>query len=224
MENQKRESSGIRTHEEIIALFKELETMEEKIKNPELLVEELFEPETTIPEVELPPQIPTDVQTEPQPTEPVGETPAPKKQKRLPLFRHKKEQKIEKKIKRSHLWRKAPTDEKDLTASTEIAQQLQEPKPLRSTFTLQFDPDGNLAGLPVKKPKPEREKKGLFPFRRKGQSETAEQPEEEPVSGFKGKLKKITSKLRRKKSSEGGESSGGIGGKLKGILRRKGKE
>ncbi len=223
MENQKRESSGIKTHEEIIALFKELETMEDKIKNPELLVEDLFEPETTIQEVELPPQIPTDVQTEPQPTEPVGETPDQREKKRSPLFRHKKEQKIEKKIKQSHRWRKAPIDEKDLTVSSEIAQQLQEPKPLRSTFTLQFDPDGNLVGLPVKKPKPEGEKKGLFPFRRKGQSETAEQSEEEPVRGFKGKLKKITSKLRRKKSSEG-ESGGGIGGKLKGILRRKGKE
>jgi hypothetical protein len=216
VENQKRESSGIKTHEEIIALFKELETVEEKIKNPDLIVEEIFEPEESIQEVELPSEIPSEDKT--PPSEPVGETPSSKKQKRTFSIQHEK-----KKIKRSHLWRKAPTEEKDLSVSPEFEQQPRILKPLRSTFVIQFDSEGNLIGLPVKKPKPKKEKKGLFPFGRKGTSKAAEQPEEEPAAGFKGKIKKLTSRFRRKKSSEA-ESSGGIGGKLKGLLRRKGKE
>jgi len=57
-----------------------------------------------------------------------------------------------------------------------------------------------------------------LPFRRKGKTEGEEQPEEEPAKGIKGKLKRIVSKFKRKKSSEG-QSGSGIGGKLKGILR-----
>ena len=217
MEEQKHEDSGIKTHEEIIALFEELESLEEKIKNPDLIIEELFEPEASIQEVELPPEIfcKDEIQL---PSKPDEETASPKKHKRI--FSPHKEKKP---IKRSRLWRKAPTEEKDLTASPEMEQQPQKVQPLRSTFVIQFDSEGNLTGFPVKKPKPKQEKKGLFPFKRKGTREAAAQPEEEPAAGFKGKIKKLASRFRRTKSSEA-ESSGGRGGKLKGLLRRKGKE
>jgi hypothetical protein len=223
VDHQKKESSGIKTHEEIIALFKELESMEEKVKNPELLVDELFEPEITLQEIEPPFQIPTEEQ---QPIEPDNEIPSEKKQKRkLSLFlQHKPKNQIEKKkIKHLSFWRKAKIGDLDPDAITKEHQQLDGVKQPRSTFILQYDENGNLTGFPLKKPKPEKQKKGWFPFRRKHTEEEAEQPEEEPAKGIKGKLKRVVSKIRRKKSNEG-ESGGGIGGKLKGIFKRKSKE
>ena len=226
MEHQKKESSEIKTHEEIMVLFKSLESMEEKVKNPELYVEELFESEEILQEVERPTQIPAEVVEEPQRIEPVGEISQSKKErrKRSLLFIHeRKEQPAERKINRLSFWRKEKINELEPDAATEVPQQLKDTKPPRSTFILQFDGNGNLVGLPVKKPKLETEKKGWFFFRRKGQAETAEQSEEEPAKGIKGKLNRVVSKLRRKKSLEG-ESGGGVGGKIKGIFRRKSKE
>jgi hypothetical protein len=226
VDNQKKESPEIKTHAEIMVLFKSLESMEEKVKNPELYVEELFESEEILQEVERPTQIPAEVVEEPQRIEPVGEISQNKKErrKRSPLFKHeRKEQPAERKINRLSFWRKEKINELEPDAATEVPQQLKDIKPPRSTFILQFDGNGNLVGLPVKKPKLETEKKGWFFFRRKGQTETAEQPEEELAKGMKGKLNRVVSKLRRKKSSEG-ESGGGFGGKIKGIFRRKSKE
>ena len=226
MDNQKKESPEIKTHEEIMVLFKSLESMEEKVKNSELYVEELFESEEILQEVERPTQIPAEIVEEPQWIEPVGEISSSKKErrKRSPLFKHEmREQLAERKINRLSFWRKEKINKLEPEATTEVLQQLKDIKPPRSTFILQFDGNGNLVGLPVKKPKLETEKKGWFFFRRKGQAETAEQSEEEPAKGIKGKLNRVVSKLRRKKSSEG-ESGGGFGGKIKGIFRRKSKE
>ncbi len=226
MDNQKKESPEIKTHEEIMVLFKSLESMEEKVKNSELYVEELFESEEILQEVERPTQIPAEIVEEPQRIEPVGEISPSKKErrKRSPLFKHeRREQPAERKINRLSFWRKEKINKLEPEATTEVLQQLKDIKPPRSTFILQFDGNGNLVGLPVKKPKLKIEKKGWLFFRRKGQAETAEQPDEEPVKGIKGKFKHVVSKLRRKKSSEG-ETSGGVSGKIKGIFRRKSKE
>ena len=209
-----------------MVLFKSLESMEEKVKNPELYVEELFESEEILQEVERPTQIPAEVVEEPLRIEPVGEISPSKKErrKRSSLFIHeRKEQPAERKINRLSFWRKEKINELEPDAATEVPQQLKDIKPPRSTFILQFDGNGNLVGLPVKKPKLETEKKGWFFFRRKGQAKTAEQSEEEPAKGMKGKLNRVVSKLRRKKSTEG-ESGGGVSGKIKGIFRRKSKE
>jgi hypothetical protein len=226
VDNQKKESPEMKTHEEIMVLFKSLESMEEKVKNPELYVEELFESEEILQEVERPTQIPAEVVEEPQQIEAVGEISPNKKEKRKrsPLFIHeRKEQPAERKINRLSFWRKEKINELEPKAATEVPQQLKDVNPPRTTFILQFDGNGKLVGLPIKKPKLETGKKGWFFFRRKGQAETAEQSEEEPAKGMKGKLNRVVSKLRRKKSSEG-ESGDGIGGKIKGIFRRKSKE
>jgi hypothetical protein len=222
VEHQKRDSSGIKTHEEIIALFKSLESMEEKVKNPEMLVEELFESETTLQEIEPPAHIPTDIIKEQPSLEPVGEIPGEKKErrKRSLVFAHELREKPEElKKKRLAFWRKVKTDELDADSVLDNEQHLETTPLLRSTFTLQFTDDGNLVGFPLKKPIPVTEKKGWLPFRKKGD---AEQPAEEPAKGIKGKLLRVVSKLKPKKSSEG-KSSGGIGGKLKGLLKRKSK-
>jgi hypothetical protein len=226
VDDQKKESSEIKTHEEIMVLFKSLESMEKKVKNTILDAEELFEPKEIIQEVERQTQIPAEVIEEPQRIEPVGEISPIKKErrKRSPLFKHElREQPAERKINRFSFWKKETINELEPDAATEVDYQLKSIKPTRSTFILQFDENGNLVGLPVKKPKLKIENKGWLFFRRKGQAETAEQPDEEPVKGIKGKFKHVVSKLRRKKSSEG-ETGGGVIGKIKGIFKRKLKE
>jgi hypothetical protein len=223
VEHQKRESLGIKTHEEIIALFKSLESIEEKVKNPEMRIEGLFESDTTLQEVESPHQTPIESVHEQPLIEPSGEIPSENKtkQKRSLFSAHeRKEPPAELKKRRLSSWRKTKIGEFNPDEILNDQQHLEPNAPSRSTFTLQFDADGNLVGFPLKKLIPEHEKKGWFFFRKKGDSE---QPEEEPAKGIKGKLLRVVSKLKRKKSSEG-ESSGGIGGKLKGLLKRKSKE
>jgi hypothetical protein len=226
VEHQKKESSEIKTHEEIMGLFKTLESMEEKVKNPDLASDRIFESKEDLQELEHPVQIPVEVVQEPEPLEPVGEIPPKDKErrKRSPFFKKKQtEQPTEGKINRHSFWKKETINEIDPDAATEIPQQLKDIKPIRSTFSLQLDVNGNLVGLPVKKPKLKTEKKGWFFFRRKDQTATAGQPGEEPAKGLKGKLTRVVSKLRRKNSSEG-ESTDGFGSKIKGIFRRKSKE
>jgi hypothetical protein len=226
VEHQKKESSEIKTHEEIMGLFKTLESMEEKVKNPDLTSDRIFESKEDLQELEHLVQIPVEVVQESEPLEPVGEIPPKDKErrKRSPFFKKKQtEQPTERKINRHSFWKKETINEIDPDAATEVPQQLKDIKPIRSTFSLQLDVNGNLVGLPVKKPKLKTEKKGWFFFRRKDQAETAGQPGEESAKGLKGKLTRVVSKLRRKNSSEG-EPTGGFGDKIKGIFRRKSKE
>jgi len=83
----------------------------------------------------------------------------------------------------------------------------------QSTFTLRLDEKGNLVGYNLKKPKPLKAPK---------QETSAPEPE---VKGVKGKILRVVSKIRRKKSSkEGGSKLSGIGGKLKGIIPRRSKK
>jgi hypothetical protein len=226
VEHQKKESSEIKTHEEIMGLFKTLESMEEKVKNPDLTSDRIFESKEDLQELEHPVQIPVEAVQEPEPLEPVGEIPPKDKErrKRTPFLKNKQiEQTTERKINRHSFWKKETLNEIDPDAATEVPQQLKDIKPIRSTFSLQLDENGNLVGLPIKKPKLKTEKKGWFFFRRKDQGATAGQPEEEPAKGMKGKLTRVVSKLRRNKSSDG-ESTGGFVGKIKGIFRRKSKD
>ena len=49
---QKKEYTTLKTHEEILDLFKEIETIEEKVKNPDLIEEIDIQPEIVWQEVE----------------------------------------------------------------------------------------------------------------------------------------------------------------------------
>jgi hypothetical protein len=224
VDHQKKESSGIKTHEEILALFESLETLEEQIKNPETSADEFLKTKAILQELEPPIQKPLKVIEEPQPVQPVGEIHFRRigKPTQILFKKQEKEEPAKREIKRFAFLKGKKKIEPEPAIATEVPLQVQDVKPLRSTFTLELDINGNLIGLPVKKPKPEREKKGWSLFKRKNQGENAEHPEE-PAKGIKGKLKAVGSKLLRRKSSEG-ESSGGIGAKMKGIFQRKSKE
>jgi hypothetical protein len=226
--SEKKEPVGIKTHEEIVALFRELKTMEERIKNPELL--ELIEPEILFEEVEPPEssekegtERPSEIPIEPE--EILGEK--KEKRRRFPSLKLSRKERLDGKKPGRIWWRKEAISELEPSELTEIERQLEEPvvevKPVRSTFTLQLDEEGNLIGFILKKPKLPKEKKGWPRFRRRGGEEAEKETEEEPEPGIKGKLKRVVSKLRRKKSSDE-ESGGGIGSKIKGIFSRRKKE
>ena len=223
MEQEKKGSSEIKTHEEIVELLQSLKSLEEKIKNPEFVDERQIEPETSLPEFTLAPPIPEEPAKEDDTVEREEEIPSKKKDRpKKPWLR--KKQNIEKESGRSiHFFSGVKNDEQNLELPTELQPNIHDITIPRSTFTLQLDSDGNLVGFPLKKSKPEQEKKGWFFSRRKTPEGAAEHPEEEQATGISGKLRRIVSRLGRKKSSEG-ESSGGIGGKIKGIFRRKSNE
>jgi hypothetical protein len=226
VDNQKEASSEVKTHEEILRLFQDLESMEKKVKNPTEFEGHTIEPEAFVKEMELPTQNPTDSGEEPESIEPTGEIPLKKKEKKKisPLKKKEKQEKQSgKKISWFSFQKKETNTQSELIASTELEQQRQKVKIPQSTFTLQLDSDGHLVGLPIKKPKMESEKKGWFSLKRKTQPGSVEHQEEEPVKGIKGKLIQMVSRLRRKKSSEG-ESSSGIGDKIKGLFKRKSNE
>lgn len=225
MEQEKKESSEIKTHEEIVELLQSLKSLEEKIKNPELIDDRQIASETVEQEIALPPQTPEPVKEE-YPEERETQIPSQNKD-RLKKSWLRKKQKIEKESeKKIHFFsdvKREENDEQKVTSPTELQPDIQEIKIPRSTFILQLDNDGNLVGFPLRKSKPQQQKKG-WPFSRRKTGEGAtEHSEEEPAKGISGKLKRMASKLGRKKSSEG-ESSGGIGSKIKGIFRRKSKE
>jgi hypothetical protein len=207
VDDQKEASSEVKTHQEILNLFKDLESLEAKVKNPEVFEGKSIESEAFLHEIDLPMQNSEEAGEEPQSMEPPREIPQKKGEK-------KKQSLLEKKEKRG----KQP----EFATSTGLEQPVQEVKIPRSTFILELDSDGHLVGLPVKKPIMEKEKKDWFFFKRKTQSGAVEQ-QEEPVKGIKGKLKHVVSTLRRKKSSEA-EPREGIGGTIKGLLKRKSKE
>lgn len=223
MEQQKREPSAIKTHEEIMALFKALESMETRVKNPDMFIEELFEPEASLQEVEHPPQPSTIPAPEPQVQETRGELRRKQREKRNKqlIFAQKPTGPLEAQIeKRFSLWKKVKTGEVDADSTLVDNEPPQQMTHVRSTFTLTLDNEGNLVGFPLKKPIPPKEKRGFLFFRKKSGSEHTE---ETPAKGIKGTLLRVASRFKRKKSAEG-ESSGGIGGKIKGIMKRKPKE
>lgn len=189
-------------------LYKDLQSVEAKVKNPEQLKKESIEPEIIIQKIEPSLQKPEVTIQEQQPIEPTGEIPLKKKETKRPFLEKIDEPEIpaEKKTHWFAFFKKEKTDDSELKPAPEVEQQPQEIKISRSTFILQLDDAGNLIGFPMKKT-----------------LQGAEESEREPVKGIKGKLIQLASMFRRKKSEEA-ESSGGIGEKIKGIFRRKNKE
>jgi hypothetical protein len=209
LDNQNEDSSEVKTHEEIMKLYKDLQSVEAKVKNPEQLKKESIEPEIIIQKIEPSLQKPEVPIQEQQPIEPTGEMPLKEKEKPKRPFLEKIDEPEIPSEKKTHwfaFFKKEKTDDSELKPDPEVEQQPQEIKISRSTFILQLDDAGNLIGFPMKKTQ-----------------QGTEESEGEPVKGIKGKLIQIASMFRRKKSEES-ESSGGISEKIKGIFRRKNKE
>jgi len=187
VDDQQQESSEIKNHDEILRLFKELEVMQEKVKNPQEFVKEIIQSQAFLQKMEPTNYSPKQTIEQQPSMEPILEIPQKEEEKQRRLFR----------IKDHKLHHKAQQE------ITQTDQQEQEVTTPRSTFILQLDENGNLVGLPIKKPKFEKENK----------------QKEEQVKDIKGKLKHIGFLLHRMNASEE-ESSEGIGGKIRGIFRR----
>jgi hypothetical protein len=222
VEHQKRESSGIKTHEEILELLQSIKSMEEKIRNPELMKEDFFEPDVHLRKVEPSPHVPTETIKKENIIKSTGEIPLKKieKQKKLKSQSQQKELAKARIKKRQSFWRKEKIGELGEDIPLQNKRPLKSIIPKQVTFTLQLDPDGNLVGFPLKKSSLEQEGKGWSFLRKKGKTA---QVEEEPAKGIKGKLLRIVSRIKPENSSEE-ESSIGIGGKIKGIFKRTSKE
>lgn len=225
MDNQPDDSSKVKTHEEILRLFKEVLDAEAKVRDPEHVKQNQLETHAFLPEMEPPQQDPEETLGETSPQESFGEIPPKKVENHRRSFFKRIETTEGQPEKKSHWFGFLDQEHDDITdlePDMEDVQPEEEKKPPSSTFTLQLDTNGNLIGFPLKKPKIEHERKGWFASKRHPQTEGGD-TEDETEEGFKGKLTHFFSTFRRS-SSEETEASEGIGEKIKGIFRRKNKE
>ena len=230
MLDQKKASSALKTHDEILDLFQEIESIEKNIIEPEIIEETAIQPEEEIQNDE---QIVIfkEIVDEPEKMDIL------KKLNFDFLKRHKKKKLDEPKIKKHFLTiLKSKFGEIKDIESTELQGELEKTKdiitPIKSTFTLKKNGQGNLVGLNIKESRPKQEKKPLRDklFKR-GSGKKEATPVETDVKGIKGipvKIKGIFSKIKSKMpGGDKGESkeskTSGISGKIKGIFSRKSK-
>ncbi len=215
MDNQNEDSSKVKTHEEILRLFHEVQSVETKVKNPEEFKKESYPVVTTLQQIKPQAQISDSTAEGQQSIEPAGEISLKKKAEQKKSFLKKLDKPEIPSEKKTHWFGFLKTEKQDiqeLEPPLEVEPQPEDITILRSTFTLQLDNDGNLTGFPMKKPQQEKKTR-----------QGTEEAEEEPVKGIKGTLKHITSRFRHKSPDES-ESSSGIGDKIKGIFKRKNEE
>jgi len=220
-----------KTHDEILDLFKELESMEQDIIDVHTTSDELDDAEfdeyledlddiydtITLPDFQdegitsLP---------EPHPEPPSithhNKPQDPHKTKRLFSRKQiKKEKKIKERPQKKKKWRTAKSTP---------------PKPVKSTFTLRLNSNGELVGLYVKKPPQPKEKIPLrqrLTFKRKKQpTPSADQPKVKGIKALPQKIKAGVGGLRSKlpggkKGKPAEKSSANPTGKLKAIFKRK---
>lgn len=207
MDNQQDDSSEIKTHDEIMRLFKDLEVVEARVKNPEDLIKEIIVSETLLQETEPSLRMPAEAVEQENYLEPALEIPEDQNENHRHLFWKRKE-KIEGEETEKKWWFSFLKMKNDLESDDEYPYLITEDgehleRIPRSTFVVQLDTNGNLVGLPVKKPRPE----------------TKNKQEEELEKGIKGRLKQLGSVFHKRGSSDA-EASEGIGAKIKGIFRR----
>lgn len=198
--NQIKKSSEVKTHDEILGLLKEVESIEDKLKSTETTLETVDEPVfIEVEQAEMTGEIEKEIQFIEVPTESKTkekvQTQETEKQKRKIHFMFKSRRK------------KKPKGELE---------------PGNSTFTLRIDDQSNLVGFNIKKPKPQVKSKHrrFLPFKR-GFSKGSEDEKTTEESGIKGKIKGIFSRLKSKASGEeGGSKISNILGKIKGIFSR----
>jgi hypothetical protein len=214
VDNQKFDASKVKTHEEIMKLFEDVLSAEARVKNPEKIPKTPYGHMTILRQVEPLRNQPQKPFEQKPPIQPAREIPSPKQeQQKKPFVKREQQPQIvsEKKKRWFDFLKIEVTEDEELTPTPEIEPEPEDFTIKPSTFVLQLDDTRNLVGFPLKK---------TLESQQSGQTE---EPTGELEKGIKGLLKRLGSKLGRKKSPES-ESSGGIGGKILGIFRRKNKE
>jgi hypothetical protein len=213
---QKQEALGAKSHEDILSLLKELDTIEKRVKNIQGFEEKAVDISLVPQNVEnLEP--PTEILHEPQPEQPIdiGHRKTLKKRDRPSLIElYKKHRGTEKKSTHTFFTHKKedqtllPKPPVELEVPREFKRRKQKEKPLNSTYKLYITEEGTLAGLDIKKARPPKVQ---------GQG-TSDQPQDIQEPGFKGKLKRVVKKIVPRATKSG--TGTGIGGRIKGILKR----
>ena len=220
--NQRRDAPEVKTHEEILSLLRELDILEERVKNLQLTDDNYSDADVELQEVDRTDQYAETI------TEPHSEVPidtitqeTQQEQTRLPLFEHHKTKRaVAKETRRSLLLhKKQPVSHPPKTkARRHLRTRSFIEKPVQSTFKLYITEEGALAGLDSQRPKPPKPQIRLFG--RDHKTETGEQRQEAQEPGFKGTMKRLVTKIVPHRSKNA-EASTGIGSRLKGIVKRK---
>jgi len=228
------DSSGLKTHDEILELIKEIESIEDKFKylgvapenhvGKEIVNQELEQTETT-GELTVKPYISAD-QTKSE----LKEITHPYKRKdkkhkiHFPIGIHwRKEARrpkignFLKRIKVNPSGVKTPelTELQNQLGSSEVGLRLD-----NTTFTLRIDDQGRLIGYNIKKPKSAGGHRRILPFGKGTTEESGAKGTEEP--GIKGKIKNLFSRIKPRQSGEsGGSKISSLLGKIKGVLPKR---
>jgi len=228
------DSSGLKTHDEILELIKEIESIEDKFKylgvapenhiGKEIVNQELEQTETT-GELTVKPYISAD-QTKSE----LKEITHPYKRKdkkhkiHFPIGIHwRKEARrpkignFLKRIKINPSGVKTPelTELQNQLGSSEVGLRLN-----NTTFTLRIDDQGRLMGYNIKKPKSAGGHRRILPFGKGTTEESGAKGAEGP--GIKGKIKNLFSRIKPKQSGEsGGSKVSSLLGKIKGVLPKR---
>jgi len=228
------DSSELKTHNEILELIKEIESIEDKFKylgvapenhiGKEIVNQELEQTEAT-GELTGKPHISAD-QTKSE----LKEITHPDKRKdkkhriHFPIGIHwRKEARwpkignFLKRIKVNPSGIKTPelTELQNQLESSEVGL-----RPGNTTFTLRINDQGRLMGYNIKKPKSEGGHRRILPF---GKGTTEESGAKEAGElGIKGKIKGLFSRIKPKQSGEsGGSKVSSLLGKIKGVLPKR---
>jgi hypothetical protein len=225
VDDQKNDASKVKTHEEILRLFQEIQSVEAKVRNPDLWKPTIHATDAPSQDPEPPAQNLKETSEKGPLGEPVGELPQDIVEEPEQSFLNRPEPlegHPETKTRWFGLLHKQHPENRAIESNLDEESSEEEFRPSQSTFTLQLDPSGNLVGFPLKKPSIPQKRKGWFSSKRTPRSE-GEDSEGETEEGFRGTLKHLFSFFRRH-SSEDSDSSEGIGEKIKGIFRRKDEE
>ena len=217
--HEKKSTANVKNHEDILALLKEIDSLEDSIKTPEPpheFLEVNSEDIVTKTHEEVDPDS-TGLERSLEPTTVQKQVKKQKKRRFAIKFQRKPHIQPKKEFLERNQWIEVPQQEytTDIPYAKELLPQ--------STFTLSVDEKGNLVGFHIKKPKEKQERplRSLLPFKKKEKTETETSQKEVESTGIKGKLIGIIAKLKPKRGegSEGSKLSGALG-KIRGIFSR----
>jgi len=228
------DSSGLKTHDEILELIKEIESIEDKFKYLKVAPENHIGKEIVNQELE---QIEATGELMGKPHISVNQTKSELKEITHPDKRKDKKHKIHFPIgihwRKEARWPKIGNFLKRIKVNpsriktpelTELQNQLESSevglRPGNTTFTLRIDDQGRLMGYNIKKPKSEGGHRRILPFGKGTTEESGAKEAEEP--GIKGKIKGLFSRIKPKQSGEsGGSKVSSLLGKIKGVLPKR---
>ena len=228
------DSSGLKTHDEILELIKEIESIEDKFKYLEVTPENHIGKEIVNQELE---QTEATGELTGKPHISADQTKSELKEITHPDKRKDKKHRINFPIgihwRKEARWPKIGNFLKRIKVNpsgiktpelTELQNQLESSevglRPGNTTFTLRIDDQGRLMGYNIKKPKSEGGHRRILPFGKGTTEESGAKEAEEP--GIKGKIKGLFSRIKPKQSGEsGGSKVSSLLGKIKGILPKR---